>query len=63
MMKIFLVAGLIVLTLSQQGDPNTFSNYQQAKLTHLHIEWYLNVDDKYVNATATYNFTSTISNL
>jgi len=38
-------------------DPNTFSNYQEVKLNHLHIEWILNLDDKYINASSIYDFT------
>ena len=51
---------LTILCLFAQGiliDPNTFSNYQEVKINHLHIEWLLNLDNKYINATSIYDFT------
>lgn len=37
-------------------DTNTFSNYLDIQITHLHIEWLLDLDAKYINATSEYTF-------
>ena len=47
---------LIVCTLGYEIDVNTFSNYRDVQNKHLHLEWLLNMEGKYINATSTYEF-------
>jgi len=46
----------LILALSSSIDPNTFSNYKEVKPDHLHLEWLLDLDNKYINGTAIYDF-------
>ena len=47
---------LRILVLSSEIDPNTFSNYQEVQITHLHLEWMLDLENRYINSTVQYNF-------
>ena len=55
---IFLVA-LASFAICTSVDLNTFSNYQDVHLDHVHIEWLLDLDNKHIDATALYDFTVT----
>ena len=54
MLKYFVVSTLILSCISVDLDPNTFSNYLEVRMNHLHLEWLLDLDNKLVNATAEY---------
>lgn len=56
-MKMILIS-MFILACTAASDPNTFSNYEDVRLDHLHLEWLLDLDERVVNATAVYNFTS-----
>lgn len=40
--------------MESSSDPNTFSNYKDIKLNHLHIEWLINLDDRNFKAITEY---------
>jgi leukotriene-A4 hydrolase len=43
-MKYFIVFCLAVLATASEVDTNTFSNYLDVKLTHMHLEWLLDLE-------------------
>ena len=47
---------LRIIVQSSEIDPNTFSNYQDVQITHLHLEWLLDLENRYINSTVQYNF-------
>lgn len=42
----------IALTFGAEVDVNTFSNYIEVSQEHVHIEWLLDLDEQYINATS-----------
>jgi leukotriene-A4 hydrolase len=57
MRNIILLISFLVISKCSSIDPNTFSNYEEVKVNHLHLEWLLDLDNKYINGTAIYDFT------
>ncbi|CAD8186935.1 unnamed protein product [Paramecium octaurelia] len=53
---IVLMISLMQYALAYELDVNTFSNYLDVQNRHLHLEWLLNMDKKYINATSSYRF-------
>ncbi|CAD8117006.1 unnamed protein product [Paramecium sonneborni] len=53
---ILLVISSIICLQAYEIDVNTFSNYLDVHNRHLHLEWLLNMDKKYINATSVYTF-------
>ncbi|CAK68007.1 unnamed protein product (macronuclear) [Paramecium tetraurelia] len=53
---ILLVISSIICLQAYEIDVNTFSNYLDVQNRHLHLEWLLNMDKKYINATSSYSF-------
>ena len=51
-MKYLLFALAIVLVASE--DFNTFSNYQDIPLNHVDFKWILDLENKFIIATADY---------
>lgn len=47
---------LRIIVQSSEIDPNTFSNYQDVQITHLNLEWLLDLENRYINSTVQYNF-------
>lgn len=54
MIKYLIISTLVFSCITIDIDQNTFSNYLEVKITHLHLEWLLDLDNKLVNATAEY---------
>jgi len=52
---LFLILG-ITSVFAIEYDVNTFSNYLQVQNKHLHLEWLLNLEQQYINATSEYEF-------
>lgn len=53
---ILLVISSILCLYAYEIDVNTFSNYLDVQNRHLHLEWLLNMDKKYINASSSYSF-------
>ncbi|CAD8150233.1 unnamed protein product [Paramecium octaurelia] len=56
MIKLIIFAFLMHQCLTVDIDPNTFSNYLDVRMNHLHVEWLLDLDKKIVNGTAQISF-------
>ena len=56
MIKLIIFAFLMHQCLSVDIDPNTFSNYLEVRMNHLHVEWLLDLDKKIVNGTTQISF-------
>lgn len=54
MIKYLIISTLFLSGITIDLDPNTFSNYLEVRINHLHLEWLLDLDNKLVNATAEY---------
>lgn len=54
MIKYLIISTLVFSCITIDIDQNTFSNYLEVKITHMHLEWLLDLDNKLVNATAEY---------
>ncbi|CAD8075443.1 unnamed protein product [Paramecium primaurelia] len=54
MIKYLIISTLVLSCLTIDLDPNTFSNYLEVRISHLHLEWLLDLDNKLVNGTAEY---------
>ncbi|CAD8081833.1 unnamed protein product [Paramecium sonneborni] len=54
MIKYLIISTLVLSCITIDLDANTFSNYVELRMTHLHLEWLLDLDNKIVNATAEY---------
>lgn len=56
-MKLYLICGLLLsIAICIDIDKNTFSNYRDVRLDHLHLEWLLNLNTKVIDGTAEYTF-------
>lgn len=55
-MKMVYLIFFLGVVFSIDVDKNTFSNYQDVKLEHLHIEWLLNLNSKIIDGCAEYSF-------
>lgn len=55
-MKFYIIAFLILVSFGVDIDKNTFSNYKEVKMQHLHIEWLLNLRTKIIDGSAEYTF-------
>jgi leukotriene-A4 hydrolase len=53
-MLLFFVIVDVIFALNR--DVNTFSNYEEAHIQTLHIEWLLDLDARIINCTAEYTF-------
>ena len=62
-MKFYIPLLLICVCVGVDVDKNTFSNYKEVKLQHLHIEWLLNLSSKIIDGSAEYTFKVTTANL
>ena len=60
MIFIYLI-GIVVQ--SSEIDPNTFSNYREVQISHIHLEWLLDLENRYINSTVHYNFNVLNDNL
>jgi len=59
MYKIYVISAILILSINAiDVDHNTFSNYKDVRIDHLHIEWLLDLDNKYINGTAEYTLTA-----
>lgn len=47
---------LVSFAFCVSEDVNTFSNYHDVQIKHLNLEWILDLDSKWINATAEYKF-------
>ncbi|CAD8181256.1 unnamed protein product [Paramecium pentaurelia] len=62
-MKFYIIAFLIFTSFGVDIDKNTFSNYREVKMQHLHIEWLLNLRSKIIDGSAEYTFKVTTAEL
>lgn len=56
-MKILLLAALVLGAIATEDDVNTFSNYHEVAIENLRIDWFINLENKYLNSTTEYSFT------
>lgn len=55
MHKIFFSL-FFLLAASEEADYNTFSNYREVRLRHLHLEWDIDLSSQRIFAIADYRF-------
>ncbi|CAD8107824.1 unnamed protein product [Paramecium sonneborni] len=53
-----IILGILIIKLvfGYEIDVNTFSNYLDVQIKHIHFEWLLNMEKKQINATTKYQF-------
>lgn len=56
MVTYLLIPLLLVSINCVELDVNTFSNYLEVQNQHLHLEWFLDLDNKNINGTAEFQF-------
>ena len=47
---------LVTLVTAVDIDKNTFSNYKDVKIQHIHIEWLLDLNNKVIDGSVEYTF-------
>ncbi|CAD8093552.1 unnamed protein product [Paramecium sonneborni] len=63
-MKFYIITLLLCgCVMGVDIDKNTFSNYREVQMQHLHIEWLLNLNQKIIDGSAEYTFRVTTAEL